>query len=701
MRQAIFGVLLLAAFGAFGWTLNRFTRFMLKGRPTRGAFDSWGARVGDVLTYFLGQKSVFREIASAHHPFIYWGFLVICLGTLELMIQGLIPSFSYALFGSAINVAFKAVLDLTNAVVLLIMVWSFFRRVVIRPPLIPLSADAALILSLISTLCITHFLMHGAGMVTSDAVHGYMPVSAGVAGFLRGMDRGSAGLVHELNWWIHMGVVLFFLNYIPYSKHIHILGSLPNILLRNRGQRGVMPKRDLENEKDWGVACYERFDWKSLLDSYACTECARCTNNCPAWATDKPLSPMQLIHDIRDEMRARGAKLIHLTPGIDPTAEEGGESGEAAGGEGKGGTPKPTPRDLAIVKQLKEAEPMVGSRIKDETLWSCVTCGACEAVCPVFIEHPMKIVEMRSHLVLAESRMPSELTRVFKGIENNMNPWGIGSDQRMDWAEGLDLPVMADKGSAEYLVWIGCAGSFDDRAKKISRAWVQLLQRAGVDFAVLGLEEGCTGDPARRAGNEFLFQMTAESTIETLKQYQVKKILVTCPHCYHSFKNEYPQFGGEYEVWHHTQFLQKLLAEGKLQPSRMLTDGLTYHDSCYLGRWNDIYDPPRAILAQLAGGKAPIEMGRTGYKSFCCGAGGARMWMEEAPPRINENRTREALATGAKTIATACPFCIVMLTDGVKAANREEEVRVLDVAEVVFASLPPPAGESQAKAAGP
>jgi heterodisulfide reductase subunit C len=296
-------------------------------------------------------------------------------------------------------------------------------------------------------------------MLGAGVVHSYMPVSAFLA---RRLDAAveTGQLLYQVNFWIHMVIVLFFLNYIPYSKHIHLLGAIFNIALRNRGQHGVLPKVDLEDEKQWGVSCYERFDWKSLLDTYACTECARCSNNCPAHTTDKPLSPMQLIHDIRDEMRQRGAKLIQLTPGIDPTAEETEETSE--GGNGK---PKPTEQDVAILKQLEEAEPMVGGRIKDDVLWSCTTCGACEAVCPVFIEHPLKIIQMRQHLVLAESRMPSELARMFKGMENNQNPWGIGSDQRMDWAEGLDLPLMADKGSAEYLVWIGCAGAFDDRAK--------------------------------------------------------------------------------------------------------------------------------------------------------------------------------------------------------------------------------------------
>jgi Fe-S oxidoreductase len=386
---------------------------------------------------------------------------------------------------------------------------------------------------------------------------------------------------------------------------------------------------------------------------------------------------MQLIHDIRHEMLERGSKLMQLPPYSESSQEENANP-----------PPGFSFRHKQIRKELEEMPSMVGGRIKDETLWSCVSCGACEAVCPVFIEHPLKILQMRSHLVLAESRMPSELARMFRGIENNFNPWGIGSDQRMDWAKDLDVPIMEEKGSAEYLVWIGCVGSFDDRAKKISRTWIQLLQKAGVDFAVLGLEEGCTGDPARRAGNEFLFQMMVENNLEIFKKYQVQKILVTCPHCYHSFKNEYPQFGGKFEVWHHSQFLRRLIEEGRLKPNKVIDTVMTYHDSCYLGRWNNIYDPPRQVLAACATAQNNlIEMPHRDYKSFCCGAGGARLWMEEPSPRINEKRTAEALDTGAKVIATACPYCMVMLSDGIKGANREDDVRVLDIVEVMNEAL--------------
>jgi len=755
----IFGVLMLVAFSVFGWTLNRFVRFIGKGRAIEGKIEETGARFGDVLTFFLAQKSVAREKASIHHLLIFWGFLIICVGTGELMIRGLYSQFSYAMIiGSTLDALFKSVLDVTNFVVLCVMGYSFFRRIVLKPNLIPLSGDATLILSMISLLCITHFLMHGYEHSANPASISHMPVSFAMASILAGSESAHTGAL--VNFWIHMIIVLFFLNYIPYSKHVHLLGALPNIALRNRGAQGVLPKRDLTDEAQWGVQYYERFDWKSILDTYACTECARCSNNCPAYNTDKPLSPMHLVHDIRDESQCRGDKLIQLSPGVAgyPVEELDEDELEMANGIRKildGYKPsgdaaedlntlmeafdeadlpypdrfeealgemdepgvdvkvelaeslvgleratiipvKPSDQDEKIIEALEEMDPMVGGRIKEETLWSCVTCGACQAVCPVFIEHPQKIVEMRSHLVLTEGSMPSEAARFFKGMENNMNPWGIGMDQRMDWAEGLDVPVMEEvfeeKGEApEYLVWIGCAGSFDDRAKKISIAWVNLLKEAGVDFAVLGLEETCTGDAARRAGNEFLFQTIAKENVKVFANYGIKKILVTCPHCLHSFKNEYKAFGGDYEVIHHTDFLKDLMAKGKLKVSEKTGKKATYHDSCYLGRWNEIYDSPRDVLGACAGGQT-VEMGRTGYKSFCCGAGGGRMWMEEEAPRINQDRTDEALATGVDTIATACPFCNVMITDGVKAADKEEEVQVLDLAEMVWQGMGKPMG---------
>jgi Fe-S oxidoreductase len=690
-QRLAFIFLLAVAFGLFGWTMSRFTLVLLQARTGQDSFRNWPARVRDVLAFFFGQRSVARERSSLHHLPIFWGFLVITVGTVEILINGAIPAFSYEVLGATPNKVFKAALDLTNAAVLLVIGYSFYRRIVRKPNLIPMNFDAGLILGMIAALCLTHFLAHGLHFVATEGVPtrfqhaslgpvgdlGAMPISAAVFRLFGGLDPDSAHTLSGINYWIHVLIILFFLNYIPYSKHQHLLGALPNILLRNRGQAGVLPKLDLEDETQWGVGRYEQWNWKAMLDSYACTECARCSNNCPAMATDKPLSPMHLVLDLKDEMQTRGELLMRLSPAGRAALEAGDLAGEEHHLHSS---------DKDILRRIEDLPPLIGGRIKEETLWACTTCGACETNCPVFIEHPLKIMRMRTNLVLEHGQQPAELARIFRGIENNCNPWGVGADQRMNWASDLDIPIMAEKGSAEYLVWIGCAGSYDDRGKKISRDWIALLQQAGVDFAVLGDEEGCTGDAARRAGNEFLFQMMAETNVETLAKYDVKKILVSCPHCYHSFKNEYPAFGGNYEVWHHSQFLQKLVQDGKLTPKSDSGGRVVYHDPCYLGRWNDEYEQPRAVVEKASGGRAPIEMPRNRTKSFCCGAGGARLWVEEDEPRVNVVRTREAVATGAQTIATACPFCNVMLGDGLKSLDKDDDVTVLDIAQILAKS---------------
>lgn len=692
LPQIVFIYLLAVAFGVFGWTLSRFTLVLSVGRKETRSFGDLGARIGDVFKFFLGQQSVAREKSSRHHLLIFWGFLVITLGTAEILLNGVIPAFSFQLFGKTFNAGFKMLLDVTNLLVLGVIGYSVYRRVKLKPNLIPMNFDAALILGMIAALCVSHFLAHGFHFVAAKGVDprflapsygppgdpSYMPISGLVYAIFGGVSAHTAHAISTFNYWLHVIIVLFFLNYIPYSKHLHLLGALPNIFLRNRSQAGVMPKLDLEDESQWGVGRYEQFGWKSLLDSYACTECARCSNSCPAYTTGKPLSPMHLVHDIKYEMFERGELLVRLSPAGRRAIDSGDPTGEA--------TPSVTQADKELLATLAAKPPLIGGRIKEETLWACTTCGACEETCPVFIEHPMKILEMRTNLVLEQGKQPAEWARMFRGLENNQNPWGVGSDQRMEWAKRYDIPVMSEVKAAghdpEYLVWIGCAGSFDDRGQKIARDWIALLQQAGIDFAVLGVEEGCTGDAARRAGNEFLFQTLAETNIELFKQYGVKKILVTCPHCYHSFKNEYPRFGGEYEVWHHAHFLPKLIAEGKLKPTAGFKEEVVFHDPCYLGRWNKEYEAPREVL-QKATGRAPTEMPRGREKSFCCGAGGAKLWAEEEEPYVNVNRTQEAVDSGAKVIGTACPFCNSMLNDGLKTLNKDEDFSVLDIAQVL------------------
>ncbi|HEY3352502.1 MAG TPA: (Fe-S)-binding protein [Polyangia bacterium] len=668
----------MIAFAGFVWSVTRLTRFLLAGRPER-RFDRIGRRIWDVVVYFFGQRKVAEERASWHHLIIYWGFLVICVGTLELILGGLSgEKWSLAFVGQAPYHFLKGFIDVSNCAVLLVILYSYFRRVVLKPPLIPLTLDAGLILGMIGLLMVTHFGYHGFKFAHGGG-ESFMPISYWVAQRAQGVDAATAATWAEIMWWAHVAVLLTFLNYIPYSKHIHLLGSGPNIFFRNLGQRGALRKLNLEDENDFGVSEYEKLTWKSLLDGYACTECARCTNNCPAWATEKPLSPMQIIHDVKDEMKLVGAIKLEIKR-LEAAGAKNGELGE-------------------LKTRLEEKAPFVGGRVKDEVLWACTTCGACQQVCPVFIDHPEKIIQMRQHLVLSESRMPAELARTFQNLERNSNPWGMGSDKRFDWAEGIEnVPVMADKGKAEWLYFIGCAGCFDDRVKKTTQTMVQILNAAGVDYAVLGLEEGCCGDPARRAGNEFLFQMEAEANVEVFKQYDVKKIVTACPHCLHVLKNEYPAMGGSYEVIHHSQLLLDLVEKGRVAIDQRFAPSLTYHDPCYLGRWNGQYDTPRALLERMSR-DGVRELGHRRERSFCCGAGGGRMFLEEKAPRVNRRRTDEILAAGVEAAAVACPFCTIMVTDGTKDADVEDKLKVLELSEILWRTMKTPAAKEDGAAA--
>lgn len=687
MRHLIFAIVLAVGLGGLAFTISRFVRFMWMGRPGI-PLDRIPERLGSVVLYWLLQRKVMQKpmdrpkpgFTSLHHLAIFWGFLIVTIGTLELWVNGLV-GLSFSFLPAVIYGPLEWLIDVFNLIVLCAIGFGFFRRLVVRPRLIPMSLDAGIILSAIAGLMITHFFFHGFHMVAMGTLGEEGPVSTVVAGWFASVPTATAATVAEAFWWTHICLGLAFLNYVPYSKHIHILGALPNIFFRNLGQRGVMPKLDLENENDWGVGKIDQFTRKSLMDQYACTECARCSNYCPAFNTQKPLSPMHLIHDLRDEMLERGALQTKIQKIEKQLATQAG----GAKPDGAAASPLSATLDAAK-KEFEELPPMVGGRIKDETLWACTTCGACQEVCPVFIDHPLKILQMRTHLVLTESRMPSELARTFSNLEKNSNPWGIAAEKRMEWAEGLKVPTIEDNPNPEYLLFVGCAGAFDDRIKKTMRSLVEVLHAAEVSFAVLGEAEQCVGDPARRAGNEYLFQTQAEANVTAINDAGIRKVIASCPHCFHTIKNEYPQFGGKYEVVHHSQLLAHLIAEKKITIEHPVAQKMTYHDSCYLGRWNGEYDAPRAI-AKAASGQY-VEMVRSKEHGFCCGGGGGRMWMEEKiGTRVNVNRTEEILATGAEVAAVACPFCTIMVTDGMKAKNMEEKVQVLDVAEVIAKSM--------------
>lgn len=703
LKQIAFAAVVAFALGLFTFNLMALIRTVRLGRAA-DLKETWGQRIASLMTFFFGQRKVVEERRSWHHLAIYWGFLILTIATVDLGLMGLFgTSVNLGLFmPDAVYAGVMSVVDVANVIVLVAITYAMVRRFLGRP-FIPLSLDAMLILSAISLLCLSHFGHHAFHMAAAQHYLAGAPVSAGL-GRLFGLygagtgalspsvDVGTAHVAAETFWWVHMGIVLAFLNYLPFSKHIHVLTSGPNILLRKQGQRGAMPKAKLFDGEptdpnaeplfeNWGVGKLEDFDQKSLLDNVSCTECARCTMYCPAFATDKPLSPMHLIHDLKDEMKERGKLLIKL---------------KKAGGTLNDEAPEGPQKSLIeqIKAELNGLPPLVGGRVKDATLWACTTCGACQEVCPVFIEHPLKILQMRQHIVLNDEsgRTPGEVTRVLGNIEGAGNPWSLPQDDRMKWADGLEVPLVDDVPDAEYLMFVGCAGAYDDNAKKTTRALVKVLQAAKVKFAVLGKREKCSGDPLRRLGAEMAYQTVAQENVDAMNEAKVTKVIASCPHCFHTIKNEYPQFGGKFEVIHHSQLITHLLQEGKLKIDQASDRTFTYHDSCYLGRWNGVYDAPREILGHVTHGKGKVqELPRNREHGFCCGAGGGRMWMEEEPTkRVNINRAQEVAEGGASAVAVGCPFCHTMLSDGLKSLGKDETIEVMDLAVVVAASLAQP-----------
>jgi Fe-S oxidoreductase len=711
VTQALFILLLLASVVFFARTMWIFGRALATGTADpRPRLDDLPGRLADVGIYFFGQKKV-AEVGpqhrkSWHHLFIFWGFLIITIATADIIVSSAFPGVSLQLLPGVLYKPLYGLIDIFNLLVLAMVTWAVFRRVFVKPRLIPMNLDAGLILGAIGSLMLTHFIFHGYEVATVVSAGGdgrpWMPISNALGNALApvSLEGGHRGVM--IGYWLHVLVLLTFLNYLPYSKHIHLLGALPNIFARNRSARLMdMPKLDLEDENQWGVGRYEQFSWKSLLDTYACTECARCTNYCPAYNTGKNLSPMQLIHDIRYEMLDRVVlrdKIANAQKQVASLEAYGKEHGpEVADGASPpaGADEHPSPdlvhaRDelTALEAELEGMPRMTGGRVQEDTLWACTTCGACQEVCPVFIEHPLKILQMRQNLVLEQEKTPAELQRTFRNIERQSNPWGIANDQRMDWAKDLEVPLIEDHPDPEYILWVGCAGAFDSRIIKQTRAMVKVLNAAGVDYAVLGHNEACTGDPARRTGNEMLFQALAEQNVETLKSVNAKKVVTSCPHCLHTLRHDYPQFGGNFEVVHHTQLIDHLYKTNRLRSERAPVSNITYHDSCYLGRWNREFDAPRDVI-NAVGVPNVVELVRSKRHGFCCGAGGGRMFMEEHEgERVNFNRTDEVIDAGVEAVAVACPFCNIMLTDGMKQRNVEDKVAVLDVAELVAQSLP-------------
>ena len=567
---------------------------------------------------------------------------------------------------------------------------AYYRRVVVKPNNLSLNKDGLLILSFIGGLMTSALLKDGFQIAMAktpatvftiaEAGSHYAPafIGNGISELLlmTNMSANALHLGHNIFWWIHVMIVLIFLVYIPASKHSHLIASMFTVWFGRTKPYGQLSYIDMDSEMEkdepsFGVNKFEDFTWRQLLDVYACTECGRCQTQCPAYLSGKPLNPKKIIVDLRYELFETGEKMI-----IDRAEALQSNHGSIA-----------TLDAEAVVAEHTE-HPLIERVYEKEEIWACTTCLACVQACPVLIEHVDKIVDVRRHLVMMEADMSEQVVLTFNNIENQGNPWGIGSASRGDWADGLDVKTTSEKPDAEYLYFVGCAASYDDKNKRVARAFVKILNEAKIDFAIMGSEETCNGDPARRIGNEYLYQTQAKQNIETMNGYNVKKVITACPHCFNTIKNEYTQFGGNYEVIHHTEFIYQLIQAGKIKPKKTIDSTVTYHDSCYLGRYNQVYDAPREVLKSIPGIKL-IEMERSRDTGLCCGAGGGRMWMEETiGERINEIRAVEALGTKADIVASACPFCKTMMTDGINSKGGPDNQTVnLDIAEILEKSL--------------
>lgn len=650
---------------------NRELKLVLQGEK-ENRMDRVGDRVAAFFRDVLFQRKLFfgpYSLAGTLHALVFWGFLVIGVQTLNFLIEGITGFNLVGLVLPQVNFIF----DVMTVVVLLACIYFIYNRLVNKPLRLELSADAMTILLFISLLMVTDLLLDGAGYagaVAEMAENGWtadLAFAGGAVGaLLSGLSDKANVIIFEVNKWIHLAIFFSFLIYLPFSKHGHLMFAPFNGFFQNLEPKGALaPIENLEEAETYGKHKIEEFTWKQLLDLFSCSECGRCSDNCPAQLTGKPLSPKHLMIDMKH----------HLL--------EVGYVGDGSGGSDEEGLKNSDGSDR---------KDLITEVLSPDIIWACTTCRACMEFCPVMNEHIDKIIDMRRYKVLMEGDFPAEAQTALRNMETNSNPWGVGLSERANWAEGLDLNIlgeMEDPSQVEYLYFAGCAASFDDMNKKIATSFVKLLKRAGVSFGYLGIEEQCCFETARRIGNEYLFQEMAKANVEVLDNYGVKKIVTACPHCYNTLKNDYPQFGGNYEVYHHTEVLAKLVKEGKLKPTEAVNETVTIHDSCYLGRHNDIYEQPRDILNAIPGLKV-VEMDRNHRSSLCCGAGGGRMWMEEHHGvRINNVRTEAALKTGANGVATACPYCVAMFDEGIKNFEKEDTFKLRDVAQILEKSLKP------------
>ena len=664
----LYGLSLIAFAAASAMVYRRVFRLVMLGRPSN-RFDQPIRRIVGAVPLIFGQTKVMqrfsirRDRAGLAHFFIFWGFLSFTASYIVFIFGDAVwPRLSTAILTDAGVRAFAVYLDILVALFLGVLAWAAVRRWIATPRRLGFDLtqkrESAIILLLIAALMLLSILSEaayvasGGGGPTSAA-----PIGSAIGNLFSalGLSEPAARSIHAISWWGHVSIILGFAVYIPLSKHIHLIGAPLGLLFRSLEPMGALATpQDLDTAEVFGAARVQDFTWKELLDGYACAVCGRCTDVCPANVSGKTLSPMHIAENLKERLIDVGPSVVHDGIGQDQ----------------------------------QDSDPLIGSRIGQEALWDCLTCGACVQECPVGVEHIDMIVDMRRNLVMERGEMPDSGMNALSSMEQRGHPWRGATFTRTDWADGLGVPTLSDRPNAEILFWVGCTAALEKRSQSVARAMASTLRRAGVDFAILGGEEGCTGDPARRMGNEYLYQTMAMQNIQTFARYDVKKIVTICPHCFNAIKNEYPHLGGNYRVLHYSEFIAELIAAGKLKPVVTIETTMTYHDSCYLGRHNRIYDAPRKI-AEAIPGLELREMELNRDRAFCCGAGGGHMWIEESRgARINHIRTKQFLETASDVVGVSCPFCLQMFEEGISSnESAPPKARAKDLLELLDESL--------------